>query len=56
MRRLALEFSDLAMPFSQLSLFTWEKKKSSKELDLQKVLDSIRMKFGKGIIAWARVV
>ncbi len=55
-RRLVLEFSDLAMPFSQLSLFTWEKKKSSKELNLQKVLDSIRMKFGKGIIAWARVV
>ena len=55
-RRLVLEFSDLAMPFSQLSLFTWETKKSSKDLDLQKVLDSIRMKFGKGIIAWARVV
>ena len=54
-RRLVLEFSDLVMPFSQLSLFTWEKKKSSKELNLQKVLDSIRMKFGKGIIAWARV-
>ncbi len=54
-RRLVLEFSDFVMPFSQLSLFTWEKKKSSKELNLQKVLDSIRMKFGKGIIAWARV-
>ncbi len=52
-RRLVLEFSDLVMPFSQLSLFTWEKKKSSRELNLQKVLDSIRMKFGKGIIAWA---
>jgi DNA polymerase-4 len=54
-RKLVLEFSDLAMPFSQLSLFTWEKNKSSKELNLQKVLDSIRMKFGKEIIAWARV-
>jgi hypothetical protein len=52
-RRLVLEFSDLVMPFSQLSLFTWEKKKSSREINLQKVLDSIRMKFGKGIIAWA---
>jgi DNA polymerase IV len=52
-RRLVLEFSDLVMPFSQLSLFTWEKKKSSKELNLQRALDSIRMKFGKGIITWA---
>ena len=52
-RRLVLEFSDLVMPFSQLSLFTWEKKKSSEELNLQQALDSIRMKFGKGIIAWA---
>ncbi len=55
-RGLVLEFSSLAMPFSQLSLFTWETKKSSKDLDLQKVLDSIRMKFGKDIIAWARVI
>ncbi len=31
-RRLVLEFSDLLMPFSQLSLFTWEKKTSTKEL------------------------
>ena len=52
-RRLVLEFSDLVMPFAQLPLFTWEKKKSSKERNLQKALDSIRMKFGKGIIAWA---
>ena len=54
-RRLVLEFSDLVMPFSQLSLFTWEKKTSSKERNLQKVLDSIRMKFGKGIIAWGKI-
>jgi DNA polymerase-4 len=54
-RRLVLEFSDLVMPFAQLSLFTWGKKTLSKDCDLQKVLDSIRMKFGKGIIAWGRV-
>jgi len=38
------------MPFVQLPLFTWENKRSSKERNLQKALDSIRMKFGKGII------
>lgn len=51
-RRLVLEFSDLVMPFSQLSLFTWGKRNSAKDQDLQKALDSIRMKFGRGIIAW----
>ncbi len=54
-RRLVLEFSDLVMPFVQLPLFTWENKRSSKERNLQKVLDSIRMKFGKDIIVWAVV-
>ncbi len=54
-RRLVLEFSDLVMPFTQLSLFPWEKKTSSKERNLQKVLDAIRMKFGKGIIAWGKI-
>ena len=54
-RRLVLEFSDLVMPFTQLSLFTWEKKTSSKERNLQKVLDAIRMKFGKRIIAWGKL-
>jgi DNA polymerase-4 len=54
-RRLVLEFSDLVMPFTQLSLFTWEQKRlSSKEHNLQEVLDAIRMKFGKEIIAWGR--
>jgi DNA polymerase-4 len=53
-RRLGLEFLDLRMPFSQLSIFTWEQKTSSKDCNLQKGLDSIRMKFGKGIIAWGR--
>ncbi len=54
-RRLVLEFSDLVMPFTQLSLFTWEKNTSSKERNLQKVLDAIRMKFGKEIIAWGKI-
>ena len=54
-RRLVLEFSDLVMPFTQLPLFTWEKKASSKDRNLQKVLDSIRTKFGKGIIDWGSV-
>jgi len=49
-RSLVVEFLDLAMPFVQLPLFTWENKRSSKERNLQKALDSIRMKFGKEII------
>ena len=52
-RRLSLEFLDLVMPFAQLPLFTWENKRSSKERNLQKALDSLRMKFGKEMIAWA---
>ena len=51
-RRLVLEFSDLMMPSVQLPLFTWENRKSSKERNLQKVLDAIRVKFGREIIAW----
>jgi hypothetical protein len=51
-RRLVLEFLDLMMPSVQLPLFTWENGKSSKERNLQKVLDAIRVKFGRGIIAW----
>src|SRR5208283_4669577 len=35
-------------------LFIWEKNTSSKERNLQKVLDAIRMKFGKEIIAWGK--
>jgi DNA polymerase-4 len=51
-RRLALEFSDLMMPSVQLPLFTWESKRSTKERNLQKVLDAIRVKFGREIITW----
>lgn len=51
-RRLVLEFSDLSMPFRQLSLFAWEKRASPKDRDLQKVLDTIRLKFGKDSIKW----
>jgi DNA polymerase-4 len=54
-RRLVLEFSDLLMPFVQLPLFTLEQRTSPKDSNLQKVLDAMRMKFGKGIIAWGRV-
>jgi len=54
-RRLVLEFSNLVMPFSQLPLFAWENKRSSKERNLQKALDSIRVKFGKKIIQWSAV-
>lgn len=55
-RSLTIEFSDLAMPFAQLPLFTWKNnRRASKERDLQEALDSIRMKFGKEIISWARV-
>jgi DNA polymerase IV len=51
-RRLILEFSELSMPFRQLSLFAWEKKSSPRDRNLQKVLDAIRLKFGKGSITW----
>jgi DNA polymerase-4 len=53
-RRLVLEFSDLAAPFTQLSLFAWENRSTAKEHDLQKALDSVRAKFGKSIVSWAR--
>ena len=55
-RRLALEFSDLAMPFRQLALFPWEKQPSPGDREIQKVLDAVRMKFGKGIISWGKIV
>jgi DNA polymerase-4 len=53
-RRIVLEFSDLAMPFRQLALFPWEKQPSPEDRNLQRVLDSIRMKFGKGMIFWGK--
>jgi DNA polymerase-4 len=55
-RRLILEFSDLSMPFRQLSLFSWEKRSSPKDRDLQKVLDVIRLKFGKSCITWGKTL
>ena len=54
-RRLVIEFSDLAASFTQLPLFTWENSKMSKEVDLQKALDALRAKFGESVVAWARV-
>lgn len=54
-RRLVMEFSQLAMPGLQLPLFTWENNRGSKERDLQEALDSMRKKFGKKIISWARL-
>jgi DNA polymerase-4 len=53
-RRLIMEFSELAMSGRQLPLFTWENNRGSKERDLQEALDSMRKKFGKTIISWAR--
>lgn len=55
-RGLLIEFSELAMPSAQLPLFTWKNQKGSEERDLQEALDSIRLKFGKKIISWARAV
>ncbi len=51
-RRIILEFSDLAMPLGQLSFFTWEKDPRQKDRILQTALDGIREKFGKQIISW----
>ncbi|MGC8492299.1 MAG: DNA polymerase Y family protein [Syntrophobacteraceae bacterium] len=53
-RRMVIEFSDLVMPATQLSLFTWENGRTSKERALQEALDAIRAKFGKESISWAR--
>ena len=53
--RIVLEFSDLAMPFRQLALFPWGKQPSLEDRDCQRVLDSIRMKFGQGIIVWGKM-
>ena len=55
-RRLVLEFLDLAMPFRQLSLFAWERGLPPRDRDLQRVLDAIRLRFGKGSITWGRTV
>ena len=55
-RGVLIEFSELAMPSAQLPLFTWKNQKGSEERDLQEALDTIRLKFGKKIIAWARAV
>jgi len=55
-RGIILEFSDLVMPMRQLSLFPWEKKFPQKERDLQKALDAVRIKFGKEIIYWGKMM
>ncbi|MEN6441547.1 MAG: hypothetical protein ABFD97_23545 [Syntrophobacter sp.] len=55
-RGIVLEFSDLAMPFRQLSFFPWERKTRRDEAVLQKALDRIRLKFGKRIISWGKAV
>ncbi len=52
--RMVLEFSELVMPVRQLSLFPWEEKSSAADLELQKALDGLRMKFGRDAIAWGR--
>ncbi len=54
LRRIILEFSDLVIPFRQLSLFPWEKHSSPEEENLQSILDSIRNRFGKKIITWGK--
>lgn len=53
-RRIVLEFADLAMPFSQLSVFPWEKDPRQKDRTLQTALDGIREKFGKQLINWGK--
>lgn len=55
-RRIILEFSDLAMPARQLPLFPWEKKFSQRERNLQKALDSVRMKFGREAISRGKTI
>lgn len=55
-RRIVLEFSELAMPSRQLPLFPWEKKSSPKDRDLQIALDAVRMKFGKRVISWGKTM
>lgn len=55
-RRMVLEFSDLAMPSRQLSLFPWEKKFPPRDRDLQQALDAVRTKFGKESIFWGKMM
>lgn len=53
-RRLVLEFSDLSMPFRQLSFFPRERGAHRNEPVVQKAIDRIRMQFGKEIISWGK--
>lgn len=52
LRRLTLEFSSFAMPFRQLSLFPATAPEQTREQNLQHALDTIRRRFGRGIVVW----
>lgn len=53
-RRIDLEFSDFSMPFRQLALFPREETGSRRELEVQKALDKLRLRHGRGVISWGR--
>ncbi len=54
-RRISLEFSDLVMPFRQLSLFPWEDTATVRGgEDLQRALDGIRSRFGSRAVRWGK--
>jgi DNA polymerase-4 len=51
-RRLALEFSKLAMPLRQLHLFALDDPEQEREEELQTVVDGIRARFGRDAVFW----
>jgi DNA polymerase-4 len=54
-RRIVLELSEFSMPLRQMSLFPWEEASLQADQKLQKALDAIRHRFGRGAISWGRV-
>jgi hypothetical protein len=55
-RRIDLEFSDFSMPFRQLALFPRQEAGSRRELEVQKALDRLRLRHGRGVISWGQAV
>jgi DNA polymerase-4 len=55
-RRIALEFSDFAMPCRQLSLFPWEEAALQDDQRIQKAIDTVRHRFGRRAVSWGKTV
>jgi hypothetical protein len=54
LRRIDLEFSNFSTPFRQLSLFPRQEARSERERQVQRALDALRLRHGRGVISWGR--